>query len=120
MISAIRSLRPALGRLTLAVLYVVGHVASFGHWTRRLFESVLERLPFVAKVYTSVRQLLGLDDGEEKSSSQRVVLIDFPIASEERGFLTRTFNDAATGPSVGRRAGRRPPANPAHRRNGGR
>jgi uncharacterized membrane protein len=54
-------LQPALAvLLTLAVLYVVGRVTSLvvGRQLFGLFESVLERLPFVAKVYTSVRQLL--------------------------------------------------------------
>ncbi len=93
-------LQPALAvLLTLAVLYVVGRVTSLviGRQLFGLFESVLERLPFVAKVYTSVRQLLD-SMMAKKDSSQRVVLIDFPIAGQKSiGFLTRTFNDAATG-----------------------
>ncbi len=45
--------------LTLVVLYVVGRVTSLviGRQAFNLFEAILERLPFVAKVYTSVRQL---------------------------------------------------------------
>ena len=45
--------------LTLVVLYVVGQVTSLviGRQAFNLFEAILERLPFVAKVYTSVRQL---------------------------------------------------------------
>ena len=93
-------LQPALAvLLTLAVLYVVGRVTSLviGRQLFGIFESVLERLPFVAKVYTSVRQLLD-SMMAKKDSSQRVVLIDFPIAGQKSiGFLTRTFNDAATG-----------------------
>src|ERR1017187_1211569 len=46
--------------LTLIMLYVVGRVTSLviGRQAFSLFEAVLERLPFIAKVYTSVRQLL--------------------------------------------------------------
>ena len=46
--------------LTLVVLWVVGRVTSLviGRQAFELFEAVLERLPFVAKIYTSVRQLL--------------------------------------------------------------
>ncbi len=46
--------------LTLVVLWVVGRVTSLvvGRQAFGLFEAMLERLPFVAKVYTSVRQLL--------------------------------------------------------------
>jgi uncharacterized membrane protein len=54
-------------------------------------------LPFVAKVYTSVRQLLD-SMMAKKGANQRVVLIDFPIAGQKSiGFLTRTLNDATSG-----------------------
>lgn len=85
--------------LTLVVLYIVGRVTSLvvGQQAFSLFESVLERLPFVAKVYTSVRQLLD-SMMAKKGTSQRVVLVDFPIAGQKSiGFLTRTFTDTSTG-----------------------
>jgi uncharacterized membrane protein len=85
--------------LTLAVLYVVGRITSVvvGRQAFQLFESALERLPFVAKVYTSVRQLIDTMMAQ-KPSSQRVVLVDFPIEGQKSiGFLTRTLADAATG-----------------------
>lgn len=85
--------------LTLVLLYVVGRVTSLviGRQVFNLFEAVLERLPFVAKVYTSVRQLLETMMAK-KESSQRVVLVDFPIPGQKSlGFLTRTLTDAETG-----------------------
>jgi uncharacterized membrane protein len=85
--------------LTLAVLYVLGRVTSLviGRQAFGLFESLLERLPFVAKVYTSVRQLLD-SMMAKKDTSQRVVLVDFPIAGQKSiGFLTRTMVDSSTG-----------------------
>lgn len=85
--------------LTLVVLYVVGRVTSLvvGRQAFSLFEALLERLPFVAKVYTSVRQLLDTMMAK-KETSQRVVLVDFPIAGQKSiGFLTRTLTDEATG-----------------------
>jgi uncharacterized membrane protein len=85
--------------LTLVVLYVVGRVTShvIGRQAFNLFETMLQRLPFVAKVYTSVRQLLDTMMAK-KETSQRVVLIDFPITGQKSiGFLTRTLNDAASG-----------------------
>lgn len=84
---------------TLAVLYVVGRVTSMvvGRQAFNIFEAVLERLPLVAKVYTSVRQLLDTMMSK-KETSQRVVLIDFPIAGQKSiGFLTRTLTDSTTG-----------------------
>ena len=51
----------------------------------------------VAKVYTSVRQLLD-SMLAKKDASQRVVLVDFPIAGQKSiGFLTRTLVDSHTG-----------------------
>ncbi|HUD53966.1 MAG TPA: DUF502 domain-containing protein [Terracidiphilus sp.] len=85
--------------LTLIVLYGVGRITSLvvGRQAFNLFETVLERLPVVAKVYTSVRQLLDTMMAK-KESSQRVVLIDFPIEGQKSvGFLTCTLTDSATG-----------------------
>jgi uncharacterized membrane protein len=85
--------------LTLVVLYVVGRVTSLviGRQAFNLFEAMLERLPFVAKVYTSVRQLVDTMMAK-KESSQRVVLVDFPIVGQKSiGFLTRVMRDEASG-----------------------
>lgn len=85
--------------LTLVMLYVVGRVTSLviGRQAFDLFEAVMERLPVVAKIYTSVRQLVD-SMMAKKESSQRVVLVDFPIAGQKSiGFLTRTMTDEVTG-----------------------
>lgn len=85
--------------VTLIALYVLGRVTSLvlGRQLFGIFESSLERLPFVAKVYTSVRQLLDTMMSKHETS-QRVVLIDFPIPGQKSvGFLTRTMKDEATG-----------------------
>lgn len=85
--------------LTLVVLFVVGRVTSLviGQQAFSLFEAVLERLPVVAKIYTSVRQLVD-SMMAKKESSQRVVLVDFPIPGQKSiGFLTRTMADETTG-----------------------
>ncbi len=85
--------------LTLVLLYIAGRLTSvvIGRQAFNMFEALLERLPFVAKVYTSVRQLLDTMMAK-KETSQRVVLIDFPIAGQKSiGLLTRTLTDTATG-----------------------
>jgi uncharacterized membrane protein len=85
--------------LTLVVLYVAGRITSLvvGRQAIKLFEAALDRLPFVAKVYTSVRQLLDSMMAKNESS-QRVVLVDFPIPGQKSiGFLTRTLTDETTG-----------------------
>ena len=85
--------------LTLGVLYVAGRVTSqvIGRQAFSLFEAALQRLPFIAKVYSSVRQLLDTMMAK-KESSQRVVLIDFPISGQKSiGFLTRIMTDSTSG-----------------------
>ena len=85
--------------LTLVLLYIAGRLTSLviGRQAFNLFEAVLERLPFVAKVYTSVRQLLDTMMAK-KDTSQRVVLVDFPIQGQKSiGFLTKTMVDSSTG-----------------------
>lgn len=84
---------------TLVVLYIVGRVTSqvVGRQAFNLFEAALQRLPVVAKVYTSVRQLLDTMM-TKKESSQRVVLVDFPLVGQKSiGFLTRVLTDSSTG-----------------------
>ena len=86
--------------ITLGVLYAVGRLTSqvIGRQALGLFEGSLERLPFVAKVYGSVRQLIDTMMAKNETTSQRVVLIDFPIAGQKSiGFLTRTMTDSTTG-----------------------
>jgi uncharacterized membrane protein len=88
--------------LTLVMLYVVGRVTSLviGRQAFNLFEAILERLPVVAKIYTSVRQLLDTMMAK-KETSQRVVLVDFPIAGQKSlGFLTRIMTDETTGEAL--------------------
>jgi uncharacterized membrane protein len=85
--------------LTLIALYVLGALTSLviGRQVFGLFEALLERLPFVAKVYTAVRQLLD-SMMSKKDTNQRVVLVDFPIPGQKSvGFLTRTLKDTTTG-----------------------
>jgi uncharacterized membrane protein len=85
--------------LTLVVLYAVGSVTSAfaGRRALALFESALERLPLVAKIYGSVRQLTD-NMMAKKESAQRVVLVDFPFPGHKCiGFLSRTMTDSVTG-----------------------
>jgi uncharacterized membrane protein len=85
--------------LTLILLYVLGRVTSLviGKQAFGLFESLLERLPLVAKIYGSVRQLFD-SMLAKKDANQRVVLVDFLAPGQKSiGFLTRTLVDSATG-----------------------
>jgi uncharacterized membrane protein len=85
--------------VTVALFYVVGRITTevVGRQAFELFEAALERLPFINKIYTSVRQAIDTLMNK-KDSGQRVVLIDFPSAGQKSiGFLTHILADAATG-----------------------
>jgi uncharacterized membrane protein len=85
--------------LTLVVLYLVGRVTSqvVGGQALRVFEAALARLPFVAKIYNSVRKLIDTMMAKD-DSVQRVVLVEFPMPGQRAlGFLTRTLVDSASG-----------------------
>jgi uncharacterized membrane protein len=85
--------------LTLLVLYVVGRVTSqvVGRQALKVFEAALARLPFVAKIYNSVRKLIDTMMAKD-DSVQRVVLVEFPMPGQRSlGFLTRTLVDSTNG-----------------------
>jgi uncharacterized membrane protein len=85
--------------LTVVVLYVVGRVTSqvVGRQAFRIFERTLNRLPFVAKIYSSVRKLIDTMMAKD-GAKQRVVLVEFPMPGQRAlGFLTRTLVDSCTG-----------------------
>ena len=69
---------------------------SFIRW----FESLIARIPLAKSVYGSARQLLDMLQ-TKPDGAQRVVLIDFPHAGiKSVGFVTRIFNDAASGREI--------------------
>lgn len=88
--------------LTVVLFYLVGRITTevVGRQLFELFETALERLPFVNKIYTSVRQAIDTLMNK-RNSGQRVVLIDFPSAGQKSiGFLTHVLTDAATGAPI--------------------
>ena len=88
--------------LTIVLFYVIGRAMSqvVGRQLFALFETSLERLPVVNKVYGSVRQLLETLTSKSQSG-QRVVLVEFPMAGQKSvGFLTHTITDSSTGATL--------------------
>ena len=84
--------------LTLLVLFVAGRVTSLvvGRQAFNLFEAILERLPFVAKIYSSVRQLMDSHDGQKGIQPARGAH-RLPIPGQCIGFLAGTLTDSTTG-----------------------
>ncbi len=88
--------------LTIVLFYVIGRAMSqvVGRQMFALFETSLERLPVVNKIYGSVRQLLETLTSKNQTG-QRVVLIEFPMPGQKSvGFLTHTVTDSQTGTTL--------------------
>lgn len=85
--------------LVLLALYLLGLMVSrvVGRRVLNAFESLVDRLPGVQKIYGSVKQLVTVLQ-QKPTDVQRVVLIDFPSADLKAvGLVTRTLVDAETG-----------------------
>ncbi len=88
--------------LTIVLFYLIGRAMSevVGRQVLALFETSLERLPLVNKVYGSVRQLVETLTSKN-SSGQRVVLLEFPMPGQKSvGFMTHTITDSQTGATL--------------------
>ena len=66
--------------LTIASLYFLGLIISnvFGKKLYKLFESLLEKIPFVSKVYKSIKQITASLSGANSKAFQKVVLVEYP------------------------------------------
>ena len=66
--------------LTIASLYFLGLIISnvFGKKLYKLFESLLEKIPFVNKVYKSIKQITASLSGANSKAFQKVVLVEYP------------------------------------------
>ena len=66
--------------LTIASLYFLGLIISnvFGKKLYKLFESLLEKIPFVSKVYKSIKQITASVSGANSKAFQKVVLVEYP------------------------------------------
>jgi len=85
--------------LTLVALYLLGWMATLviGKRIIKLFDFLIEQLPFVKTIYGSTRKLLSALQ-TEPDSVQRVVLIEFPSPEMKTvGFVTRVLTDDDTG-----------------------
>lgn len=85
--------------LVLASLYALGWAMSrvIGQRLFGAFERVLHQLPFVERIYGSVKKLISALQ-TKPDGTQRVVLIDFPSRDMKAvGLVMRTMKDADTG-----------------------
>lgn len=62
------------------VLYLLGSFfrAGLGHWIWRWFEGLIDRLPVIRNVYSSVKQVTDFFFSEQPISFNRVVTIEYP------------------------------------------
>ena len=85
--------------VALLVLYAIGAIATqvIGARLISFFEAVIRRIPVVHSVYSAAKKLVGVVQ-QKPDGSASVVLIDFPHPGLKTiGFVTRTFEDPATG-----------------------
>lgn len=88
--------------LTVLMLYLLGWLGTnvAGRRIIEIFEALLERIPLVDTIYTSVKRMVQALSGSGKSDAkkQSVVLVDFPHEKMMAlGFMTNTVTDKATG-----------------------
>jgi uncharacterized membrane protein len=85
--------------LVLVGLYALGWFATrvIGQRLLKAFDALVQRVPLVNTVYTSVQKFLAVLQ-TKPDGVQRVVLINFPSPDMKAvGFVTRTLKDADTG-----------------------
>jgi uncharacterized membrane protein len=83
--------------LTIGVLYALGLMMSY-MIGRRIFaavERLLGKLPLVAKVYHSAKQLVGAMQGPPVEGRQ-IVLVEFPQGMKVMAILTQVITDPDT------------------------
>jgi uncharacterized membrane protein len=85
--------------ITLLGLYLLGWAVNrvVGRRIVSLFESTVDRIPGVKRVYGAVKKFLAVLE-QRPEGLQRVVLIPFPTPEMKTiGFVTRTLEDPRTG-----------------------
>jgi len=88
--------------LTILVFYLLGLMtrAVIGQRLLNLVDTIMNRVPVVESLYRAVRKLFVSFEMKD-SSTQRVVLIDFPSPEMKAvGFVTRVFKDAESGSEI--------------------
>ncbi len=88
--------------VTLILILLVGWLASqlLGRRLLNLFDSMVQSIPLIEKVYGATKQLLSVMQ-QKPDEVQRVVLINFPHDSMKAvGFVTRTLTDEDTGEKI--------------------
>jgi uncharacterized membrane protein len=84
--------------ITLFALWLLGWITTrvVGRRIVNLFDRIMNRIPFVKKVYGSTKMLLEVLN-QEKKEFDRVVLIEFPNRNMRAvGFVTRIIEDKTT------------------------
>ncbi len=90
---------PGLGViLAVAVLLVVGAAASnfFGRWLMRRWDSLLNRIPFVRSIYSTVKQVSDTLFSDSGNAFRTAVLVQWP----REGVYTIAFVTGAPGGEV--------------------
>lgn len=88
---------PGLGLLlAIVVIYAVGLVATtvLGSWLWTRLDHLLDRLPLLGRLYQTLKQLLGVAEGEDAIFRQVVLVPSRDTAAAELGLVTHETIDA--------------------------
>ena len=86
--------------IVIALIYGLGLLTTIvaGRKLVTIFENILERVPLVKHVYSSVKKLMTVLQEKPAGDVKRVVLIEFPTKDMKTvGLVTRVLDDARTG-----------------------
>ena len=89
--------------VVIVLLYLLGILSAWvvGRRMVALFESLIDRVPFVKNVYGAVKKLTVSLQTKPEGDVKRVVLIDFPSPEMKTvGLVTRVLKDSTSGREV--------------------
>jgi uncharacterized membrane protein len=98
---------PGLGVIvTFIMIFLCGLVGSsyFGHKIVISTEDIVNKIPFVRKIYQSIKQVSDSMFMDRQSNFERVVLVEFP----RKGIYTFGFVTGMPGPAIQSKAGQNP------------
>lgn len=87
---------PGLGLLLAGFLiYLLGLVTTTlaGRWLWSRFERVLNKLPAIGKIYSSLKQILGYGEGDEALFKEVVLVKSSTGHGQELALVTQRFRD---------------------------
>ncbi len=94
---------PGFGLLAAAFfIYLAGlGVTTFiGKWAWKRFDSLLDKLPALGRIYQTLKQILGYGEGKEAIFNEVVLIPSRDFESQELGLVTNKIKDELGNPKL--------------------